>query len=235
MMDKVRNAGILGTGSYVPEKVVTNDDLSAKMDTNDEWIVTRTGIRTRHIAAIAASGEAASDMAAEAGRRALEKAGISADQISFMMVATGTPDYPIPSTAAIVQEKLGLSHTGAMDISSGCAGLIHGLITAGGMVSSGMADYVLVISSEMLSRHLDWTDRSVCILFGDGASAAVVGPVPEGEGILSFDMGTDGRFWNSIHIPAGGVVQPVSEEAIRNKDIYMKMEGKKFSPGLYAG
>ena len=105
--------------------------------------------------------------------------------------------------------------------------MIHGLITAGGMVSSGMADYVLVISSEMLSRHLDWTDRSVCILFGDGASAAVVGPVPEGEGILSFDMGTDGRFWNSIHIPAGGVVHPVSEEAIRNKDIYMKMEGKK--------
>lgn len=112
-MDKVRRAGILGTGSYVPEKVVTNDDLSAMMDTNDEWIVTRTGIRTRHIAA---SGEAASDMAAEAGRRALEKAGISADQISFMMVDTGTPDYPIPSTASIVQEKLGLSHTGAMDI-----------------------------------------------------------------------------------------------------------------------
>ena len=223
-MDKVRRAGILGTGRYVPEKVVTNEDLSAMMDTNDEWIVTRTGIRTRHIAA---SGEAASDMAAEAGRRALEKAGISADQISFMMVATGTPDYPIPSTASIVQEKMGLSHTGAMDISSGCAGMIHGLITAGGMVSSGMADYVLVISSEMLSRHLDWTDRSVCILFGDGASAAVVGPVPEGEGILSFDMGNDGRFWNSIHIPAGGVVHPVSEEAIRNKDIYVKMEGKK--------
>lgn len=223
-MDRVRCAGILGTGSYVPEKVVTNDDLSAMMDTNDEWIRTRTGIRTRHIAA---DGENASDMACVAGRRALEMAGVSGDRIGFMLVATGTPDYPIPSTASIVQEKLGLSHTGAMDISSGCAGFIHGLIMARGLVASGMVDYVLVISSEMLSRHLDWTDRSVCILFGDGASAAVVGPVPEGEGILSFDMGTDGRFWKCIHIPAGGVVQPISEEAIRNKDIYMKMEGKK--------
>lgn len=223
-MDRVRCAGILGTGSYVPEKVVTNDDLSAMMDTNDEWIRTRTGIRTRHIAA---DGENASDMACVAGRRALEMAGVSGDRIGFMLVATGTPDYPIPSTASIVQEKLGLSHTGAMDISSGCAGFIHGLIMARGLVASGMVDYVLVISSEMLSRHLDWTDRSVCILFGDGASAAVVGPVPEGEGILSFDMGTDGRFWKCIHIPAGGVVQPISEEAVRNKDIYMKMEGKK--------
>lgn len=210
-MDRVRCAGILGTGSYVPEKVVTNDDLSAMMDTNDEWIRTRTGIRTRHIAA---DGENASDMACVAGRRALEMAGVSGDRIGFMLVATGTPDYPIPSTASIVQEKLGLSHTGAMDISLGCAGFIHGLIMARGLVASGMVDYVLVISSEMLSRHLDWTDRSVCILFGDGASAAVVGPVPEGEGILSFDMGTDGRFWKCIHIPAGGVVQPISEEAI---------------------
>lgn len=157
----------------------------------------------------------------------MEMAGVSGDRIGFLLVATGTPDYPIPSTASIVQEKLGLSHTGAMDISSGCAGFIHGLIMARGLVASGMVDYVLVISSEMLSRHLDWTDRSVCILFGDGASAAVVGPVPEGEGILSFDMGTDGRFWKCIHIPAGGVVQPISEEAVRNKDIYMKMEGKK--------
>ena len=223
-MDRVRCAGILGTGSYVLEKVVTNDDLSAMMDTNDEWIRTRTGIRTRHIAA---DGENASDMACVAGRRALEMAGVSGDRIGFMLVATGTPDYPIPSTASIVQEKLGLSHTGAMDISSGCAGFIHGLIMARGLVASGMGDYVLVISSEMLSRHLDWTDRSVCILFGDGASAAVVGPVPEGEGILSFDMGTDGRFWKCIHIPAGGVLQPISEEAVRNKDIYMKMEGKK--------
>lgn len=223
-MDRVRCAGILGTGSYVPEKVVTNDDLSAMMDTNDEWIRTRTGIRTRHIAA---DGENASDMACAAGRRAMEMAGVSGDRIGFLLVATGTPDYPIPSTASIVQEKLGLSHTGAMDISSGCAGFIHGLIMARGLVASGMVDYVLVISSEMLSRHLDWTDRSVCILFGDGASAAVVGPVPEGEGILSFDMGTDGRFWKCIHIPAGGVVQPISEEAVRNKDIYMKMEGKK--------
>ena len=223
-MDRVRCVGILGTGSYVPEKVVTNDDLSAMMDTNDEWIRTRTGIRTRHIAA---DGENASDMACAAGRRAMEMAGVSGDRIGFMLVATGTPDYPIPSTASIVQEKLGLSHTGAMDISSGCAGFIHGIIMARGLVASGMVDYVLVISSEMLSRHLDWTDRSVCILFGDGASAAVVGPVPEGEGILSFDMGTDGRFWKCIHIPAGGVVQPISEEAVRNKYIYMKMEGKK--------
>lgn len=223
-MEKIRQAGIWGTGSYVLGRIVTNDDLAAMMDTNDEWIVTRTGIHTRHIAE---DGESASDMAAAAGRKALEMAGVGRDKIGFMLVATGTPDYPIPSTASIIQEKLGLTHTGAMDISSGCAGFIHGLIVARGMVSSGMVDYVLVISSEMLSRYLDWSDRSVCILFGDGASAAVVGPVSEGMGILSFDMGTDGRFWKCIHIPAGGVVKPVSEEAIRNKEIYMRMDGKK--------
>lgn len=166
-------------------------------------------------------------MAVKAADKALEMSGISKGQIDFIILATGTPDYPIPNTASRVQDKLGLSHAGAVDISAGCAGFIHGLIMAKGLVSSGLMKYVLVISSEMLSKHLDWNDRTTCILFGDGAGAAVVGPDSGGVEIRSFDMGTDGSCWDCIHIPAGGTVKPISEEAIRSGDIYLKMKGKK--------
>lgn len=223
-MGSMRTAFILGTGSYIPEKVVTNDDLSKFLDTSDEWIRTRTGIRERHLAS---EDEGASDMAVKAAQRALDRAGISRDLIDFIILATGTPDYPIPNTASRVQDKLGLPHAGAVDISAGCAGFIHGLVMAKGLVSSDLMNYVLVISSEMLSKHLDWTDRSTCILFGDGAGAAVVGLDGGGAEIRSFDMGTDGSCWDCIHIPAGGTVKPISEESIRNGDIYLKMKGKK--------
>lgn len=171
-MNDAKRVGILGTGSYIPERVVTNDDLAKILDTNDEWIRTRTGIRERHLAA---KNENASDMAVAAADRAIEMSGIRKDQIGFIILATGTPDYLIPNTSSRVQDKLGLDHAGAVDISAGCAGFIHGLFMAKGLVAAGLFDYVLVISSEMLSRHLDWNDRNTCILFGDGAGGCYRG------------------------------------------------------------
>lgn len=222
-MNDAKRVGILGTGSYIPEKVVTNDDLAKILDTNDEWIRTRTGIRERHLAA---KNENASDMAVAAADRAIEMSGIRKDQIGFIILATGTPDYLIPNTSSRVQDKLGLDHAGAVDISAGCAGFIHGLFMAKGLVAAGLFDYVLVISSEMLSRHLDWNDRNTCILFGDGAGAAIVGRGGRLE-IRSFDTGCDGSSWDCIHIPAGGTAEPISEEAIREGRLYLHMKGKK--------
>ena len=222
-MNDAKRVGILGTGSYIPEKVVTNDDLAKILDTNDEWIRTRTGIRERHLAA---KNENASDMAVAAADRAIEMSGIRKDQIGFIILATGTSDYLIPSTSSRVQDKLGLDHAGAVDISAGCAGFIHGLFMAKGLVAAGLFDYVLVISSEMLSRHLDWNDRNTCILFGDGAGAAIVGRGGRLE-IRSFDTGCDGSSWDCIHIPAGGTAEPISEEAIREGRLYLHMKGKK--------
>ena len=222
-MNDAKRVGILGTGSYIPEKVVTNDDLAKILDTNDEWVRTRTGIRERHLAA---KNENASDMAMAAADRAIEMSGIRKDQIGFIILATGTPDYLIPNTSSRVQDKLGLDHAGAVDISAGCAGFIHGLFMAKGLVAAGLFDYVLVISSEMLSRHLDWNDRNTCILFGDGAGAAIVGRGGRLE-IRSFDTGCDGSSWDCIHIPAGGTAEPISEEAIREGRLYLHMKGKK--------
>lgn len=222
-MNDAKRVGILGTGSYIPEKVVTNDDLAKILDTNDEWIRTRTGIRERHLAA---KNENASDMAVAAADRAIKMSGIRKDQIGFIILATGTPDYLIPNTSSRVQDKLGLDHAGAVDISAGCAGFIHGLFMAKGLVAAGLFDYVLVISSEMLSRHLDWNDRNTCILFGDGAGAAIVGRGGRLE-IRSFDTGCDGSSWDCIHIPAGGTAEPISEEAIREGRLYLHMKGKK--------
>lgn len=216
-------AGILGTGSYVPKKVVTNEDIAKIVETNDEWIVSRTGISQRHVA----EREDTSDMAARAGKAALAMAGLDEKDVDFVLVATGTPDYPIPCTACRVQEKMHLGEIGAMDISSGCAGFIYGLSIAEGFVRSGMYRHVLVISSEILTKHIDWSDRKTCILFGDGACAAVVGEVSEEYGFLSADFGSDGSSWEAIHIPAGGVDYPVTENAIRNGDIYLHMDGKK--------
>lgn len=222
-MNDVKRVGILGTGSYIPEKVVTNDDLAKILDTNDEWIRTRTGIRERHLAA---KNENASDMAVAAAERAIEMSGIRKDQIGFIILATGTPDHLIPNTSSRVQDKLGLDHAGAVDISAGCAGFIHGLFMAEGLVAAGLFDYVLVISSEILSKHLDWNDRNTCILFGDGAGAAVVGQDGRLE-IRSFDTGCDGSSWDCIHIPAGGTAEPISEEAIRDGRLYLHMKGKR--------
>lgn len=183
------NAGIIGVGKYVPEKVLTNFDLEKILDTNDEWIRTRTGIQERRIAS---ENEDTSDLAYAAAASAIQNAEISADQIGLILVATVTPDRGFPSVACQLQEKLGAVNAAAMDVSAACAGFMYGLSTAKQFVESGSYQYVLVVGAEKLSKITDWTDRNTAVLFGDGACAAVIGQVSEGRGILSFELGADG-------------------------------------------
>lgn len=199
------NAGILGIGSYVPERIVTNYDLERMMDTSDEWIRTRTGIEERRIASDDVN---TSHMAAEAAKQALEDAGIAAEQIDLILVATVTPDYAFPSVACMVQDQIGAKHAAAMDISAACAGFMYGMVTAQQFIQSGAYKYVLVIGSEKLSKIVDWNDRNTAVLFGDGAGAAVMGPVSEGRGVLSFELGADGsggmHLYQDEHITMNG-------------------------------
>lgn len=183
------NAGIIGVGRSLPEKIVTNADLEKVMDTSDEWIKTRTGIQERRIASDDIN---TSDMAYESAVKALENADISADQLDLILVATVTPDKPFPSVACILQEKLGAAKAAAMDVSAACAGFMYGMITGKQFIESGAYKYVLVVGVEKLSKVVDWNDRNTAILFGDGAGAAVLAPVSEGRGILSFELGADG-------------------------------------------
>lgn len=183
------NAGIVGIGRYVPEKVLTNHDLEKIVETSDEWIRTRTGIEERHIAG---DDENTSDMALKAAEAAIKDAGISAEDIELILVSTVTPDQPFPTVSCMIQEKLGAKNAAAMDISAACAGFMYGMITAKQFVESGTYKNVLVVAVEKLSKITDWTDRNTAVLFGDGAGAAIIGPVSEGRGILSFELGADG-------------------------------------------
>jgi 3-oxoacyl-[acyl-carrier-protein] synthase-3 len=183
------NAGIIGLGKYVPEKVITNFDLEKTLDTNDEWIRTRTGIEERRIAA---ENEDTSDMAFNAAQQALAHAQISADQIGLILVATVTPDTAFPSVACQIQDKLGAVNAAAMDVSAACAGFMYAMATAKQFVESKAYQYVLIVGAEKLSKVTDWSDRNTAVLFGDGACAAVIGEVSEGRGILSFELGADG-------------------------------------------
>ena len=183
------NAGIVGLGRYIPEQVVTNFDLEKRMDTTDEWIRTRTGIEERRFAGDDIN---TSDMAYEAAKDAIHDAGIRADQIGLILVATVTPDTPFPSVSTIIQERLGATHAAAMDISAACAGFMYGVVTAKQFVESGTYPYVLVVGVEKLSKITNFEDRNTAVLFGDGAGAAVIGHVSEGRGILSFELGADG-------------------------------------------
>ena len=211
IMENTRFAGILGTGHYAPEKILTNADLEKMVDTSDEWIRTRTGIETRHIAA---QSENTSDLCVHAAKQAMEAAGVTADDIDFILVATASPDYVVPSTACLVQDKLGCTHAGAMDISAGCSGYIYAVAVASNMVKAGMYKHILVIGAEILSRLVNWHDRSTCILFGDGAGAAVIGETEEGYGLLASDHGSDGSLGKILDIPASGVAEPVTHRAI---------------------
>lgn len=222
IMENTRFAGILGTGHYAPEKILTNADLEKMVDTSDEWIRTRTGIETRHIAA---QSENTSDLCVNAARKAMEAAGVTVDDIDFILVATASPDYVVPSTACLVQDKLGASHAGAMDISAGCSGYIYAVAVASNMVKAGMYKHILVIGAEILSRLVNWHDRSTCILFGDGAGAAVIGETEEGYGLLASDLGSDGSLGKILDIPASGVAEPVTHRAIDSGRIYIHMEG----------
>jgi 3-oxoacyl-[acyl-carrier-protein] synthase III len=183
------NAGILGIGRYLPEKILTNADLEKMVETSDEWIKSRTGIEQRRIAD---DNINTSDMAYEAAKLAITNANITAEEIDLILVATVTPDHPFPSVACMLQERLGACNAAAMDVSAACAGFMYGMITAKQFIESGTYKHVLVVGVEKLSKITDWTDRNTAVLFGDGAGAAILGQVSEGRGILSFELGADG-------------------------------------------
>ncbi|WP_163537084.1 beta-ketoacyl-ACP synthase III [Gracilibacillus sp. YIM 98692] len=182
-------AGILGTGHYVPEKVLTNFDMEKIVDTNDEWIRTRTGIEERRIAA---DQEETSDLALEAAKVSLEEAGVKGEELDLILVATVTPDQSFPTVSCKLQEALGATNAAAMDVSAACAGFMYGVITAKQFIETGAYKHILIVGAEKLSKITDWEDRNTCVLFGDGAGAAVMGPVSEDRGVLSFELGADG-------------------------------------------
>lgn len=217
------SVGILGTGKYVPERRLTNRDLEQMVDTNDEWIVTRTGIRERRIADAA---QATSDLAYEASVQALAAAGLTADQIDLIIVATITPDMFFPSTACLLQDRLGAKQAAAFDLSAACSGFIYGLATASGFIQSGLYRRILVVGAETLSRITDYTDRNTCILFGDGAGAVVVGEVPEGRGFRSFVLGADGSGGELLRICGGGSRMPPDAQTVADKRHYLEMNGR---------
>ena len=183
------NAGILGVGKYLPAEIVTNKDLEKIMDTSDEWIRTRTGIEERRLAG---DGIDTSHMALEAARKAIEDAGISADEIELILVATVTPDQSFPSVACMIQEQLGAKKAAAMDVSAACAGFMYGMATAEQFIKNQSCKYVLVVGVEKLSKLIDWEERNTAVLFGDGAGAVLMGPVQQGKGLLAFELGADG-------------------------------------------
>lgn len=191
------NAGIIGIGKYVPEKVVTNFDLEKIMDTSDEWIRTRTGIEERHFAA---DDQETSDLAVAAAKEAIANAGITPEEIGLILVATVTQDQTFPSVACMIQEQLGAVNAAAMDQAAACAGFIYSLVTAKHFVEANAYKYVLVVGVEKLSKVVDWEDRNTAVLFGDGASAAIIGQVSEGRGILSFELGADGTGGKNLYL-----------------------------------
>lgn len=183
-------AGIIGTGHYVPEHIVTNKDLEKIVDTTDEWIQSRTGIKERRIAP---DDMETSDLAFEAAKNAIDESGIQAEELDMILVATVTSDMWFPSVATQIQERLGAFNSAAMDISAACAGFMYGMVTAKQFIESGTYKNILVVGVEKLTKMVDWTDRNTCVLFGDGAGAVVMGPVSDGRGVLSFELGADGR------------------------------------------
>lgn len=221
---KFRSVGIEGSGFYVPKKVLTNFDLEKMVDTTDEWIRTRTGIKERRIAD---DNEATSDLAIEAARKALEDARISPQEIDLIIVATLSPDYPFPSTACLVQDKLGIKDARAFDIEAACAAFIYALSVAEAFIKSGTCKTALVIGAEVVSRIVDWADRNTCVLMGDGAGAVVLREAENGKGILSIHLGADGSRANLLKQPAGGSRLPATEETVRQGLHYFKMQGNE--------
>jgi 3-oxoacyl-[acyl-carrier-protein] synthase-3 len=212
---------ILGTGSSVPEKVLSNFDLEKIVDTSDEWIRTRTGIAERRIAD---HNIATSDIAYEASLRAIVAASVDPIDIDGIILGTVTPDYSFPSTACVLQSRLGAKRAFAFDLSAGCSGFVYGLQIGKGMIESGDARTLLIVGAETMSRIMDFKDRATCVLFGDGAGAAVISK-SERPGILSLDLGANGDDWELLHMPAGGSRIPSSEESVRNRLHYIKMKG----------
>ncbi len=218
------SVGILGTGKYTPDNRLTNAQLEQMVETNDEWIVTMTGIRERRIVS---EGQATSDLAYEASVRAIAAAGLTPDDIDLIIVATITPDMFFPSTACLLQEKLGAKRAAAFDLSAACSGFIYGLANATGFIKMGMYKHVLVVGAESLSRITDYTDRNTCILFGDGAGAVVLGEVPEGRGFKSFELGADGSGGELLRICGGGSKMPATARSVEERQHFIYMNGRE--------
>lgn len=224
MSAAVRGAGISGIGSYVPPKVVTNADLEKIVDTTDEWIVSRSGIRERHLVE---EGTPVSDLAVEAANKALTSASMTADQMDLIICATITGDMPFPSTACIVQDRIGAKNASAFDLQAGCSGWVYALAVGAQFVKSGMYDNVLVIGVDALSTVVDWTDRATNFLFGDAAGAVVLTPVDADTGVLHIHLGSDGSGAELLKIDAGGSRMPTTEETVKNRQHFIKMEGRE--------
>jgi 3-oxoacyl-[acyl-carrier-protein] synthase III len=214
---------ITGLGSHVPERVVTNDELSTMMDTSDEWIVERTGIRERRIAA---PEEALSDLALPAAREALADASLEGAEVDLLIVATVTPDMAFPATAAILADELGAHEAGAYDLSAGCTGFMYAVAQAYGMLAGGLAQRALVVGGDVLSKILDWEDRGTAVLFGDGAGAVVMERVGEG-GFLGFELGADGSGGPQLYLPAGGSRTPATSESVSERLHFVQMNGRE--------
>src|SRR6266850_4392831 len=218
------NSGILGTGHSYPEGILTNADLERIVETSDEWITTRTGIKQRRKAG---PDEYTSQFAVRASREAIERAGIDPTEIDLILCATVTPDQILPSTACLIQAQLGANKAAAMDIVAACSGFLYGLELADAMIRGGQSKYALVIGAEILTRYVDYTDRSTCILFGDGAGAAVLGPVGANRGILAAKIRSDGRYEEQLYAPGGGTKGGFTAETIARGDHFFKMKGNE--------
>ena len=220
----LRSVHIVGTGSYVPDRVLTNADLEKMVDTTDEWIVSRSGIRERRIAP---DHICTSDMGVEAARRAMDQAGVSEDEIDLIVCATITPDMPFPATACLIQQKIGAKRAAAFDMEAACSGFVYGLEIGQQFITSETYNTVLVIGAEKLSAIVDWEDRSTCVLFGDGAGAAVLRSRGEEHGILTTCMGADGSKADILLMHAGGARYPASKESVSGRMHHLKMAGKE--------
>jgi 3-oxoacyl-[acyl-carrier-protein] synthase-3 len=216
------NAGIMGIGMAVPDTVMTNAEIEKLVDTNNEWIVSRTGIEERRVCG---PDDNSSSLGTLAAKRALEDAGVAAEEIDLIICGTATGDYPWPATACLIQEAIGAKRAAAFDLSAACSGFAYGLATAAGFIQNGSMRRVLVIGVDTLSKQVDWTDRSTCILFGDGAGAAVLGPCAPDEGILSSVLGSDGSGFEQIWLEGGSNRVPVSIEVIEGKRNCIRMKG----------
>jgi 3-oxoacyl-[acyl-carrier-protein] synthase-3 len=218
------NALLTGWGMYAPERVMTNAELSTMVDTSDEWIVTRTGIRERRIAA---DDETATTLSVHAARDALAVAGLDPSELDLVIVATCTPDYPLPATAVLVATELGATRASGFDLQAACSGFLYAMATANGFIKGGMYRNVLVIGVEVLSRFLDWTDRSTCVLFGDGAGAVLLQASDGPGGMLGFDLFSDGTGCEGIIVPAGGSALPASHETVDARQHAIRMLGSE--------
>lgn len=218
------NAGIIGMGHSFPEGILTNADLEKLVDTNDEWITTRTGIKQRHKAA---ENEYTSQFGSKAAVQALERASLKPEDIDLIVCATTTPDQIMPSTGALIQSQIGAVNAAGMDVFAACSGFLYGVTMVESMIRTGQIKHALVIGAEVLTKYVDYTDRGTCVIFGDGAGAAVLGPVGEGKGILATKIRSDGRYEEQLYCPGGGTKLGTTHETIDNRDHFFKMKGNE--------